>query len=203
MPEGKLQYIHIKTGHGSRHYYWFQPYHPAVNNGYIATILWLSTSLCIELAMYTTKSPLQFQENKHTRSNKYIWISKCHSGGEVITTILHVTLPIHKLVLLSLQHTKSKIKIPNRQWQHLWHLNVEKNTTSERLLPLQVYKPEWLFWSAQQSWAGGWSGNSDCQYCPYLQPSLGTTKFKKTNKKTPKTCQFSCHLENVYIAFQN
>lgn len=73
---------------------------------------------CINViyAMYTTNSPLQFQEHKHTRSNKYVWISERHSGGEVITTILHVTLPIHKLVLLSLRHTKSKvIKIPNLQ----------------------------------------------------------------------------------------
>lgn len=56
-----------------------------------------------KLAARSTDSPLR--EVKLTRPNKYVWISKCHSGGEILATILHVTLPVHKLMLLSLKHT--------------------------------------------------------------------------------------------------
>lgn len=46
-----------------------------------------------------------------TRSNQYVWIPERHSGGEVFAAPLHVTLPVHKLVLLGLQRTKSTTNI--------------------------------------------------------------------------------------------
>lgn len=44
------------------------------------------------------------KEKNITRSNDDIWISQRHGGGEVLAAVLQVTLPIHKLVLLSLQY---------------------------------------------------------------------------------------------------
>lgn len=80
---------------------------------------------------------MQIFKNNITRSNKYVWISECHSRGEVLTAILHVTLPVHKLVLLSLQQTKSRIK--RLEWQYQWHLKAGKKK-KRNLKGFSLYK---------------------------------------------------------------
>lgn len=68
-----------------------------------------------------------------------------------------------------------------------------QRTTSEPLFLLQGYTPGWLFWSAQQLWAGGWPGHSGSQYCPYLRPWLGMTRGKKRHR-----CQLSSWVDDIW-----
>lgn len=84
-----------------------------------------------------------------TRSNDDIWISQRHGGGEVLATVLQVTLPIHKLVLLSLQYMYRII------FFFLFKLGWIGNTTLEVCSGPLINMPEWLFWSALQLLAGG------------------------------------------------
>lgn len=80
------------------------------------------------------------KEKSSTGSDNDVWIPQRHGSGEVLATVLQVTLPIHKLVLLSLQY--------------MYRIKKRDNSGSIGNTALAVCsgplmnKPEWLFWSA-------------------------------------------------------
>lgn len=52
----------------------------------------------------TCPTMMSSKKKSSTRSYDDVWIPQRHSSGEVLATVLQVTLPIDKLVLLSLQY---------------------------------------------------------------------------------------------------